>query len=92
MAGFSVKSQTFATCDVVSQGMLNAPVSGLMGLAFGTIATSRATPFWEALVKSGAWDEPLMAFQLTRFGNATDVQTQEAGGSFTMGEQCLPLL
>ncbi|ESK94875.1 aspartic peptidase a1 [Moniliophthora roreri MCA 2997] len=85
MAGFSVSNQIFAVCDNVDQGLLTYPVSGLMGLAFETIASSEATPFWEALVKGGAWDEPLMTFQLTRYGNDSRAETLEPGGSFTMG-------
>lgn len=66
MAGFSVANQIFGVCDQVSQGLLNSPVSGLMGLAWNTIASSGATPFWQTLAGSGKWDSPLMAFQLTR--------------------------
>jgi cathepsin D len=95
MAGFSVSNQVFAVCDDVSSGLLNAPVSGLLGLAFQTIASSQASPLWETLASSGSWDEPLMAFQLTRYNN--DTQTQSLledpsatevvnyGGTFTMG-------
>jgi cathepsin D len=67
MAGFSVSNQTFAVCDTVSSGLLASPVSGLLGLAFKSIASSGATPFWEALVANGAWDSPVMSFQLTRY-------------------------
>lgn len=66
MAGFSVANQVFGVCDQVSKGLLNSPVSGLMGLAWNTIASSGATPFWQTLAASGAWDSPEMAFQLTR--------------------------
>ncbi|KAM6504200.1 aspartic peptidase A1 [Amanita muscaria] len=87
MAGFSVSDQVFGVCDAVSDGLLTSPVSGLLGLAFETIATSKATPFWQTLVAQGAWDEPLMAFYLTRFNNVTSssVQSLEPGGSFIMG-------
>ncbi|KAI5124252.1 hypothetical protein M0805_005101 [Coniferiporia weirii] len=85
MSGFSVSNQTFAVCDQISSGLLSSPVSGLMGLAFETIASSGATPFWQSLVEAGAWDSPLMSFQLTRFGNAQNAQALEAGGTFTMG-------
>src|SRR5262249_11923146 len=67
MAGFTVPNQVFATCDRVSDGLLQSPVSGLMGLAFETIASSHATPFWETLVTGGAWNDPVMAFHLTRY-------------------------
>ncbi|PPQ73068.1 hypothetical protein CVT24_001613 [Panaeolus cyanescens] len=85
MANFSVSNQVFAVCNRVSSGLLNNPVSGLLGLAFQTIAASKAMPFWQTLVSGGAWDEPLMAFQLTRFINATAVETEEPGGQFSMG-------
>lgn len=57
-----------------------------MGLGFQTIASSGATPFWEALVStSGTLDDPLFAFQLTRFTNDTNADKLEAGGTFTLG-------
>lgn len=67
MAGFSVPDQVFGVCDVISSGLVSDPVSGLLGLAWESIAASGAMPFWQTLVAGGAWDEPLMAFQLTRF-------------------------
>lgn len=66
MAGFQVQNQVFAICDQVSPGLLSDPVSGLLGLAFQTIASSKAPPFWQTLA-SEAWDSPLMAFHLTRY-------------------------
>ena len=65
MAGFSVANQQFGVCDVVND-VLQDPVAGLLGLAFQTISASGAIPFWETLVKNGAWDSPVMTFQLTR--------------------------
>jgi len=85
MAGFSVANQGFAVCDEVSSGLLNNPVSGLMGLAWNTIASSGVTPLWQTLASSGAWDSPVMAFQLTRFVDDQSAETLEPGGSFTMG-------
>jgi len=66
MAGFVVENQVFALCDQVSPGLLTSPVSGLLGLGFQTIASSKAEPLWETLVSKGVWDSPLMAFQLAR--------------------------
>ena len=85
MAGFEVPNQIFAVCDRVSQGLLTSPVSGLLGLAFQSIAASGAIPFWQTLASSGAWDEPLMAFHLTRFLNVSTAEVEEYGGSFSMG-------
>ncbi|KAI0294298.1 acid protease [Multifurca ochricompacta] len=85
MAGFQVNNQVFGLCDVVSGGLLNAPVSGLMGLAWKSLSTSGVTPFWQSLYEGNVWDESVMAFYLTRFQNVTDAQDQEPGGVFTMG-------
>ncbi|OSX63849.1 hypothetical protein POSPLADRAFT_1054482 [Postia placenta MAD-698-R-SB12] len=86
MAGFKVTSQTFATVNEVSNNVLSAPVSGLMGLAWQQIASSGATPFWEALASSNdTLTQPLFAFQLTRYNNDSSVQTLEPGGTFTIG-------
>jgi len=56
-----------------------------MGLAWKSIASSGAEPFWQTLASSGAWDEPVMTFQITRFTNISQVRTLEPGGTFTMG-------
>ncbi|KAF5366573.1 hypothetical protein D9758_008919 [Tetrapyrgos nigripes] len=88
MAGFSVVDQVFAVCDDVSDGLLTDPVSGLMGLAWQSMLSSGASPFWQTLAgaKDAVWDELLMAFQLTRFNQDPKVRQQEVGGSFTLGE------
>jgi len=85
MAGFSVPDQIFGVADVVSTGLLTSPVSGLLGLGFKSIASSRATPFWQTLVENGAWDQPLMSFYLSRFINSSHAKPMEPGGRFTMG-------
>lgn len=85
MAGFSVSNQVFAAVNQVTSGLLTSPVSGLLGLAWQTIASSGAAPFWETLASGGAWTDPVMSFQLTRFINATNVKDNEPGGTFTMG-------
>ncbi|KAG8929641.1 hypothetical protein FRC02_005272 [Tulasnella sp. 418] len=85
MAGFTVTNQTFGLVNRITQGLIRDPMSGLMGLAFSTIAASRAVPFWENLVRNSAWDQPLMAFHLTRFGEVRGAQRLEYGGSFDMG-------
>ncbi|KAF7336898.1 Aspartic peptidase A1 [Mycena venus] len=85
MAGFSVSNQVFAVCDQVSSDLLTSPVSGLLGLAWQSIAASGATPFAQTLASGTSWDSPVMAFQLTRFLNQSKTQELQAGGSFTMG-------
>ncbi|GJJ11469.1 hypothetical protein Clacol_005702 [Clathrus columnatus] len=85
MAGFQVNGQTFAVCNDMSSNLLFEPVMGLMGLAFQSIATSRAYPFWQTLAQAGALTESLFSFFLTRFAGDTHAGSDEPGGSFTLG-------
>ena len=85
MAGFSVQNQIFGVVTQTSSNFLEGPVTGLMGLAWQSLASSGAMPLWQTLAAQGSWSEPVMAFQLTRFLNASNVQELEPGGSFTMG-------
>ncbi|KAI9451913.1 aspartic peptidase A1 [Lactarius psammicola] len=85
MAGFQVDRQVLATCDVISDGLLSSPVSGLMGLGWQSLSSSGSVPFWQSLFQANALDEPLMAFYLTRYVNQTNVDDLEPGGVFTLG-------
>lgn len=67
MAGFSVNNQVFGAVTQVSEGLLSSPVSGLLGLGWQSIATSGQPPFWQTLASKGAWSQPVMGFQLTRY-------------------------
>ena len=49
-------------------------MSGLLGLAFSTIANSGAQTFWEA--SESIWDEPVMGFAFSRFTNVTDAESK----------------
>lgn len=62
----------------VTQKLLQSPVSGLMGLAFSTLSTSRSMPFWQTLASTNAWDEPLMAFHLTRYASTMSARLRQA--------------
>ncbi|KAF8331904.1 acid protease [Cantharellus anzutake] len=85
MAGFSNPKQVFALCNQISKDLLSSPISGLMGLAWRSLAASGSTPFWQALVAGGSWTSPLMSFVLTRFLDDPTAQKLEPGGVFTMG-------
>ena len=61
-----------------------------MGLGWQGLASSQATPFWQSLFQGNVWDEPLMAFYLTRFQNVSRASQQEPGGVFTMGLSFMP--
>lgn len=84
-AGFAHPNQTFATVDQITSGVLTAPVAGLLGLAWQPLAESGAMPLWETLANGSALSEPVFAFQLTRFRNATSSNSLEPGGTFTLG-------
>ena len=72
-------------CDKISDGLLDQPVSGLMGLGWQALSSSGVTPFWQALYQNNVLDEPLMGFYLTRFQNDSGAKQQEPGGVFTLG-------
>ncbi|KIJ20642.1 hypothetical protein PAXINDRAFT_165539 [Paxillus involutus ATCC 200175] len=85
MAGFAIKNQQFGSVTSTSSNFLQNPVQGLIGLAWQSLSTSGAMPFWQALASGGSWDSPLMAFQLSRFLNDSHAGSLEPGGSLTMG-------
>jgi hypothetical protein len=61
-------------------------MSGLMGLAWGSIAQTRATPFWQALAASGTWTAQEMGVYMARWRGVAGVQqVQTAGGSLMLG-------
>ena len=66
MGGFSVQSQVFGLVDRMTVDLTTGTVSGILGLAFQSLANSRAMPWWQALQTGGQWDEPVMSFYLTR--------------------------
>ncbi|KAJ3733403.1 acid protease [Lentinula guzmanii] len=78
--GFTVQGQTFLLADDLTDGLLDGPVSGIMGLAFQSIASTESTPFWQALVNAGDLSIPEMSFWLARESNET-----VPGGVFTLG-------
>ncbi|KAG1872886.1 aspartic peptidase domain-containing protein [Suillus subalutaceus] len=85
MAGFSVSTQGFAVVDAVSTNLLISPVSGLLGLAWQSIASSGQMPLWQTLASGNAWDSALFAVQLTRYKNDSTAQQLEPGGVLNMG-------
>lgn len=69
-----------------SDNLISYPLSGLMGLAWRSIASSGATPFWQTLAASGKWDAPEMGVYLKRYrgdNNASQVETD--GGEILFG-------
>lgn len=71
--------------NYVSSDVLDGTAAGIMGLAFQSIASTQALPFWQALVQNGQFTSPQMSFWLTRYLNNTDAQDTEPGGVLTLG-------
>ncbi|KAJ7257963.1 aspartic peptidase domain-containing protein [Mycena haematopus] len=84
MGNFSFQSQGFLSVQSVANGLIAGSVSGMMGLAFSAISTTKTVPFWQGLISSNQLAAPEMAFWLTRFLD-TNFQEEEPGGSFTLG-------
>ncbi|KAF8893581.1 aspartic peptidase domain-containing protein [Infundibulicybe gibba] len=82
MGGFTINPQKFLAADY-QRDLLDAPVSGIMGLAFHGISDLRATPFWQALASGGQLAAPEMGFWLTR--HDPQASDNEPGGAFTLG-------
>jgi cathepsin D len=69
----------------MTTGLVNAPVSGLMGLAFQPIASTGSTPFWLALTNNNLFSTPEMSFWLARNLNPVSETSLAPGGLFTLG-------
>ncbi|WVQ93000.1 hypothetical protein IAU59_000063 [Kwoniella sp. CBS 9459] len=86
LAGFTVTGQTFAIVTSTTARLISAPLSGLMGLGWKSIASSRATPFWQALAASGSWTDPEFGFYLARYrGDNSASSVEEEGGEMVLG-------
>lgn len=85
MGGFTVNPQTFLVVSQASQGLLDQSTSGIMGLAFQALASTRAVPFWQQLTNSNQFTNPEFSFFLTRFITDPNAQDQEPGGVLTLG-------
>ncbi|CAE7209957.1 unnamed protein product [Rhizoctonia solani] len=85
MGGFAIQNQVMGLVNQTSGVLLNGNSAGLLGLAFQALSNTQSVPFWEALVASGGWSQPLMSFWMTRFTNVSTVRNEEHGGEFRMG-------
>ncbi|MBW0559148.1 hypothetical protein O181_098863, partial [Austropuccinia psidii MF-1] len=87
-AGFNISPQSFAVVDTVTSELLSKDVSGLLGLGFQPLASSRIMPLWQSLITNGSAYNisfPGFSFALTRFINVTHPAEVEPGGLFTLG-------
>jgi hypothetical protein len=67
MGGFTVQSQVLGVVNQMTVDLTTGSVSGILGLAFQSLANSGATPWWQTVQKEAKWDEPVMSFFLTRY-------------------------
>ncbi|PKI82587.1 cathepsin D [Malassezia vespertilionis] len=85
LAGYKVDGLTFGRASEMQENTLFPPTSGLMGMGFESLASSRSTPFWEVLAMRGALKDPLFSFQLATNQDARRVNEINTGGLFTLG-------
>ncbi|PVG01212.1 acid protease [Serendipita vermifera] len=64
--GFKVDAQDFGGVFKQSKSFQTSPNSGLLGLAFGTVATSKKLPFFENLLAKRQVPSPYFGVYLTR--------------------------
>jgi hypothetical protein len=79
IAGTSVMGQYFGAVNQESDDFFGNPNSGVLGMAFGAIATSNKPTYFENLMSSKAVSNPLFGFHLTR--------KQASGSSLCLGCQ-----
>lgn len=80
LGGYSVASQTFATCSSITTGLITTSVSGIMGLSWQALAYSKAVPWWITMAQSSSWSQPLFAFYLQRYRDVSGASPSEANG------------
>ena len=66
VAGLTVSSQYFGAVTQESSDFSDEPNDGLIGMAFGTIATSGKPTVFEGLINEGAVRSPLFGIHLER--------------------------
>lgn len=70
----------------MTTGVLEGNVTGLIGIAFPSLASTNATPWLLAVANSGQLTEPMISFLITRqqISDASET-TLSPGGSVTLG-------
>ncbi|GMK54580.1 hypothetical protein CspeluHIS016_0111660 [Cutaneotrichosporon spelunceum] len=90
--GFTVQNQGFGLVEQTqssgvgssSSGQLvDPPISGLMGLAFESIANSKALPWWQNLAQN-TWKDPQFGVFMARFRGQNRVSNVEQNGGEIM--------
>ena len=69
----------------LSGGLIDAPVSGIMGLAFQQLAQTRALPFWQAITDNNLLTSPEFSIWIGRDQKPPSETALVADGVFTLG-------
>lgn len=69
----------------MTSGLVDGSIAGILGLAFQTIASTGAVPFWQALINNNQFSSPEMSVFLTRFLDDAQATDEEPGGILTFG-------
>ncbi|BEI80158.1 hypothetical protein CcaverHIS002_0106870 [Cutaneotrichosporon cavernicola] len=93
-AGFTVQNQGFGLVEQTQSSgvgssssgqLIDPPLSGLMGLAFQTIANSGALPWWQNLAQN-TWKNPQFGVFMARYrGQKRVSDTEQNGGEIMFG-------
>ncbi|KZV75095.1 acid protease [Peniophora sp. CONT] len=86
LAGFNISSQTFGAVTQIFDNVVPNAASGIMGLAFQSLARTGATPFWQALLNNNQLSNPEFSVYLARNQQKGASSTSSNdGGSITFG-------
>jgi len=69
----------------MSGQLVDGPVSGIMGFAFQTIASTGAPAVWEQLLNANQFSSPLFSFWIKRLTNNPSASDLAPGGLLTLG-------
>ncbi|KAL8283138.1 hypothetical protein RQP46_005916 [Phenoliferia psychrophenolica] len=84
IGGYSVSNQVFAACTTLNE-IVEGKISGLLGLGWESIASSKATPLVEALANNGSLPAQEFGFAFTTYPETTSANKVQAGGTLTIG-------
>ncbi|WOO79481.1 Lysosomal aspartic protease [Vanrija pseudolonga] len=85
MDSFTVQQQGFALVNQSTASLISPPSSGVMGLAWQKISSTKQAPWWQTLA-STTWADPQFGVYMARYRNQPGAQSIENnGGEITFG-------
>lgn len=85
MGGFTNTVQGMLVATQLTSGLLDGDASGILGLAFQSLASTQSVPFWQALLNANQLTNPEFGFWLTREIDNRFAADDAFGGEFTLG-------